>query len=455
MNGPENVSNTHLLRAITDLRFHVDYRIGELREFNRLDSERILQAVQQEQQKRTALEARLHSQLLLQSESMVAMELKLLRLEAKINQRDSRRRQRSLERRQPGMGANAPIDRLPPIAATSSAPNGSDEEEIDSFEEQENIPRANRQAPGSTSLSQSGMLRGGGPIAVVTRSGASVASAVTATSFQDQEDFAHAHDDRSDGIDEDDGSASTPTQGSRNPVTAQRVVSNIPSILLNPLHSGSNDPQSTRAVRGESDGLSTLQTNASTRTAATMDSTVITSTTRGESVGITRINSRAFDEGLLTEEAERESVARSTLRSSSIDLSADGIGNEDEEISQATETLGTTSVASASLDPGPSILSTAAVAPSRSFASRRANAAYSNANAGPANRVVSFTTHVTASQLPHGQEIDGGADSITMPDELDVDNLSDVAEQVAQSSRVWRNEYEARLRALERNFNNN
>lgn len=135
------------------------------------------------------------------------MELKLLRLEAKINQRDSRRRQRSLERRQPGMGANAPIDRLPPIAATTSTPDGSDDEEIDSFEEQENTPRANRQAPGSTSLS--GIYRGGGPIAVVTRSGASVASAVTATSFQDQEEFAHAHDDRSDGIDEDDGSASS------------------------------------------------------------------------------------------------------------------------------------------------------------------------------------------------------------------------------------------------------
>ena len=141
--------------------------------------------------------------------AQVAMELKLLRLEAKINQRDARRRQRSLERRQPGIGANAPIDRLPPIAATSSTPDGSDDEEIDSFEEHENTPRANRQAPGSTSLAPSGMLRGGGPIAVVTRSGASVASAVTATSFQDQEDFAHAHDDRSDGINEDDGSASS------------------------------------------------------------------------------------------------------------------------------------------------------------------------------------------------------------------------------------------------------
>ena len=36
----ESVSNAHILRAMTDLRFHVDYRIGELREMNRRDSER-------------------------------------------------------------------------------------------------------------------------------------------------------------------------------------------------------------------------------------------------------------------------------------------------------------------------------------------------------------------------------------------------------------------------------
>ena len=36
----ESVSNTHILRAIADLRFHVDYRIGDLREVNRRDSER-------------------------------------------------------------------------------------------------------------------------------------------------------------------------------------------------------------------------------------------------------------------------------------------------------------------------------------------------------------------------------------------------------------------------------
>lgn len=69
---PAEVSNAHILRAITDLRFHVDYRIGELREANRRDSERVLQLMQQEQARRTALEARLHSQLLMQSESMVS-----------------------------------------------------------------------------------------------------------------------------------------------------------------------------------------------------------------------------------------------------------------------------------------------------------------------------------------------------------------------------------------------
>ena len=72
INAGESISNAHVLRAITDLRFHVDYRIGELREVNQRDSERVLQIVQQEQVRRTVLEARLHSQLLMQSESMVS-----------------------------------------------------------------------------------------------------------------------------------------------------------------------------------------------------------------------------------------------------------------------------------------------------------------------------------------------------------------------------------------------
>ena len=104
---------------------------------------------------------------------------------------------------------------------------------------------------------------------------------------------------------------------------------------------------------------------------------------------------------------------------------------------------------------GTSILSTAAVAPSRSFGSRRANAAAALANAqegnrSMANRVVSFTASgLTDSQsgvgLPPQMENEGG-DSITMPDELD--NVSDIADAFSNSARVWREEYEARLDAI-------
>lgn len=61
--------------------------------------------VQQESVKRTALEQRLHSHLLLQNEIMVAMELKLMRLEAKVERRESTQRQQRL----PTPRINAPI----------------------------------------------------------------------------------------------------------------------------------------------------------------------------------------------------------------------------------------------------------------------------------------------------------------------------------------------------------
>jgi hypothetical protein len=53
-----------------------------------------LLVLQLESAKRLALEQRLHSQLLLQSETMVAMELKLLRLEAKVERSEAAKRQR-------------------------------------------------------------------------------------------------------------------------------------------------------------------------------------------------------------------------------------------------------------------------------------------------------------------------------------------------------------------------
>lgn len=494
INAGESVSNAHILRAIADLRFHVDYRMGELRELNRRDSERVLQIVQQEQTKRTALEARLHSQLLLQSESMVAMELKLLRLEAKVAHRDPLRQQQrsrqpsrgAIGQQQPGGivyggGAAAITDRLPPIAATPSTPNRSDEE-ADSFEELELTPRgANRHGQGVGSglyTHGGGIHRGGGPanIAVVTRSGASVASAVTATSFQEG-DFSHAMNDddgvsddgdiEDEGGDNDDGSASTPTGSSRN------RISNLESILLNPIEAtggGGNDQGiSTRAVRAPPDSESSLPTSV---TSATMASTVVTSATRGNesTVGITQILSRTSEEDILREQT------RDSLRSNSEDFLGHppGHGGRPRSRSQSPLTVqsaatGTQSVGeNASL--GPSILSTAAVAPSRSFGTRRANAAAAIADAADAesrpmaNRVVSFTydaetasaddtgTHPsgTVGPLPHhhthqenDEESRGMGDSITMPDELD--NFNDVADAFSNSARAWREEYEARL----------
>lgn len=122
------------------------------------------------------------------------MELKLLRLEARIAQRESHR-----QRRQPGIGGIAITDRLPPIAATPTSPNRIDEE-VDSFEELELTPRAARLSAGLGTLSHAGGNRGGpANIAVVTRSGASVASAVTATSFPDVDFGSQTHDMNDDG----------------------------------------------------------------------------------------------------------------------------------------------------------------------------------------------------------------------------------------------------------------
>lgn len=144
------------------------------------------------------------------------MELKLLRLEAKVAQRDSRRQQR---RQLAGIGGTGTTitDRLPPIAATPSTPNQSDEE-VDSFEELELTPRGtNRHGVGSGVFTHGSTIHRGGPANILVRSGASVASAVTATSFQEGE-FVHAmnEDERSDdgdiedeGDENDDGSASS------------------------------------------------------------------------------------------------------------------------------------------------------------------------------------------------------------------------------------------------------
>jgi hypothetical protein len=123
--------------------------------------------------------------------------------------------------------------------------------------------------------------------------------------------------------------------------------------------------------------------------------------------------------------------------------------------SVATASVGPQSVASASV--GTSILSTVAVAPARSFRARREAAARSwglggdaSSSRSLANRVVTFTNDESFF-TPPPEITEAGGDSITMPDELD--NLSDIADVFADRARVWREEYEARLDAIQKRWN--
>lgn len=196
-----------------------------------------------------------------------------------------------------------------------------------------------------------------------------------------------------------------------------------------------------------------------------MASTVVTSTTRGnESVGITRIASRASEEDVIREGVVEETTgvlrSRGSMRSNSDEFNISAEERQPRSRSQSPLTVQSTATGdmTASLGPslGPSILSTTAVASSRAFGTRRANAAAaiansetSRASSSMANRVVSFTTNdLTAGvqSTPGPQENDGGGDSITMPDELD--NFSDIADAFSNSARNWREEYESRLDAI-------
>jgi hypothetical protein len=79
----------------------------------------VLVVMQQESAKRTSLEQRLHSHLLLQNETMVAMELKLLRLEAKADRREAAQRQ---QQRVATPRSNAPIFTIDEVSRERETP---------------------------------------------------------------------------------------------------------------------------------------------------------------------------------------------------------------------------------------------------------------------------------------------------------------------------------------------
>ncbi len=169
--------------------------------------------LQNEANRRIALEGRLHAQILLQSETLIAMEVKLLKLEAKVEKREAalRRRNVNFDNR---VGSIASIGGVSGGGGPAAAPaagghisfhtssrsggleNGTIDEE-DVFDMREIRVNTNeshsRNLRGSMHMhNSSGNRIGSGTNIAVISSGASLASGVTATSFLDG---LEAHDD--------------------------------------------------------------------------------------------------------------------------------------------------------------------------------------------------------------------------------------------------------------------
>lgn len=172
--------------SVVVLFAHVDTNANELL-FVCLFLSTVLSVLQQESAKRTALEGRLHSQLLMQSETMVAMELKLLKLEAKLERKEA--------------AARAQKSRPTPFRTIDETSYG---------QIQVQRPPGSRLPPPPRQVSDTEPTN----IAVIS-SGASLASGVTAEGFmEDGADEEHEHsvatgDDATDDVANDGSESST------------------------------------------------------------------------------------------------------------------------------------------------------------------------------------------------------------------------------------------------------
>jgi hypothetical protein len=244
----------------------------------------------------------------------------------------------------------------------------------------------------------------------------------------------------------------------------------LDSILLNPMMTANTElGMSTRATRGDGDGNSSLATSV---TSATLTSTVLTATTRGADSA--RVSNRDRDVdvdddtvisggltggGSVSYTGGGPPAPRHVLNPNNNRV-VDMVSSVPEDRPQSPLTVMSEATASLAMLPSvasASVATSMAVAPSRAFASRRAAAAAVGESRPLANRVVSFTAndvfHVsTTTSQPSMYAYSEAGDSITMPDELDGDNLSDVADTFASSSRLWREEYEARLDAIQKRW---
>eukprot|EP00979_Chaetoceros_neogracilis_P007053 scaffold1465_cov222-Chaetoceros_neogracile.AAC.2 len=86
LNGASRSDN--VMDFLTEFKGTIISNISSIQQQQKRDTDRIANMIQNESNRSRILEGRLHSQLLLQAETMIAMEVKLLKLEAKVEKQE-------------------------------------------------------------------------------------------------------------------------------------------------------------------------------------------------------------------------------------------------------------------------------------------------------------------------------------------------------------------------------
>ena len=213
----------HIMSSLSNIQSSLSIALSQIQSENRSHHDKIKTLILTESKQRMALESRLHSQLLLQSEAMIAMEMKLMRLEAKVEKKEA-----LLYSRRKGSGIGNPSILNPTVSHSSPmtfAPVGNlDVPSISGIGARLTIPSMNVPAQTLTIDEENdfeameirvtsrgsrlrdretrGVLRGREPTNIaVMSSGASLASAVTTTSLLDGDGV---EDHTSHGVSRDD-----------------------------------------------------------------------------------------------------------------------------------------------------------------------------------------------------------------------------------------------------------
>ena len=416
-----------------------------------------MSVVQAETSRRVAIENRLHSQLLLQSENMIAMELKLLRLEAKAAASGPQGSLRGTSRSS-AHTTNSLISNSRNISNAHVNNSVAIEDGCESLGSSTATPSMFSSRPIRTAIMSST---------------ASLASGVTADEVLQEGDTSHRdddHTDEDDGADADDESEGGDvaevddfSTGSivRNRMTLDTMLQNDAESAVNKADTHDSSLSvtglSTRAIRGPPslDGASSLGTNLSSATGLTAPETVLSNAT----ASVVNPRSLPDDDATMRSNGTTHSRNRDALsRSANLDSI---LGLEPPPPRSRSQSPMT--VPSVATSIGTSI---AAVAPSRAHSNRRqVTAVHTSSEAheheneselgGKSERAVSFvdTAAVSFGEGFSANDSAYGGDSLTMPDEIDTfSDAAGVVESFASSSSAWREEYEARLDAIQKRF---